>query len=125
MKKKELMKTIKTQQEQINKLQTLVNELTDKLLLQPTPNPQTIRIIGPHDDVCIDGGPHDYPNPWFSVTPAYCKKCGKQARDMRPTYTCISITTDTAFKSELDSVTDNTGIIGTDGITCNIANALN
>lgn len=30
-------------------------------------------------DLCTDGGLHDYPNPWMSVTPPHCTKCGKQA----------------------------------------------
>lgn len=39
-------------------------------------------------DVCPDGSPHDYPNPWFSTQPAPCKKCGKLAPSF--TVTCTN-----------------------------------
>ena len=33
--------------------------------------------------LCPMGGDHDYPNPWHSITPAPCKKCGQSL----PSYT--------------------------------------
>ena len=29
-------------------------------------------------NLCNDGGYHEYPNPWHSIIPPHCKKCGKQ-----------------------------------------------
>ena len=38
-------------------------------------------------DPCSDGGYHEYPNPWHSITPAPCKRCGKLAPDNPITFT--------------------------------------
>ena len=38
------------------------------------------------DDLCVDGGVHDYPNPWYGITPPHCKKCGKKAKTFEITY---------------------------------------
>ena len=35
---------------------------------------------------CNDGGEHEYPSPWHSITPPHCTKCGKQAPDYKITY---------------------------------------
>jgi len=37
-------------------------------------------------NACIDEFGHEYPNPWFSVIPPYCKKCGKQSNTPFITY---------------------------------------
>lgn len=31
----------------------------------------------PDPNKCSDGGYHEYPFPWHSISPAACKKCGK------------------------------------------------
>lgn len=36
---------------------------------------------------CTNGGEHEYPNPWHSILPPHCQKCGKQAPDYSITYT--------------------------------------
>lgn len=35
---------------------------------------------------CNDDGEHKYPNPWHSISPSHCLKCGKQAPNYRITY---------------------------------------
>jgi len=40
----------------------------------------------PDPNKCIDGNYHEYPNPWHSITPPHCKKCGKQAQDNAITF---------------------------------------
>ena len=35
---------------------------------------------------CTDGGEHEYPNPWHSILPPHCQKCGKQAPDYSITF---------------------------------------
>lgn len=39
---------------------------------------------------CSDGGEHDYPNPWHSILPPHCKKCGKQGESYPITYSAPS-----------------------------------
>jgi len=37
-------------------------------------------------NACIDQLGHDYPFPWFSTAPPFCKKCGKQGNFITFTY---------------------------------------
>lgn len=100
MTKKELQEIVKQQKEQIDKLIKITEDLSGKLLQQPV---QTIRVLGPNDDVCIDGGPHDWPSTWHGIIPPACTKCGKQAKMLTPTWTTGTTTTDTVTINQADS----------------------
>jgi len=40
----------------------------------------------------VDGCDHEYPSPWFSITPPHCLKCGKQAFQPQITFSTFSTT---------------------------------
>lgn len=63
--------------DKFNKLEKEVAEL--KKMIQQR---QLTQFNPPHqnNDICIDGGEHDYPDTWFGIIPPYCKKCNKQAQ---------------------------------------------
>jgi hypothetical protein len=74
--------------EEINRLQKdKINELELRLLGQPIP----AYIV---DHGCINGGYHEYPTAWHATVPPFCKKCGKQAEDMSPTWIARTTTGD-------------------------------
>lgn len=79
--KKELEKRILELEKQVKNYDFMI-ELIQRQLdnQQPLyPNYPTITI---GQDVCE----HDYPNPWHSVEPPHCKKCGEQAPKFEITF---------------------------------------
>ena len=68
MKKKELLKMIQDLEARILILET-------KLALSPSVTKDSLDSLTYE---CYNGN-HEYPNPWMSITPPHCKKCGKQA----------------------------------------------
>jgi len=92
------MKTKKDLEERIKELESIVELLkkqVDILQGQIPPrkdleiNPISIAPthVLPTDEICIDGGQHQYPNIWHSVEPPFCEKCGRQAPNYKPTWT--------------------------------------
>lgn len=78
MKKIELKKRIAELEKLVKDKDFLIEFLQMQLDNQdkyPTFTPNIVN----SPDVCIDGGLHAYPNPWHSVEPPHCKKCGRQA----------------------------------------------
>lgn len=83
-----LLRIIELQDEVANLKQQLqeangrasLTSLSDQLLKKDE-SPWTIKRIS--EDTCQ----HEYPNPWFGVTPPCCKKCGQIAQQML-TVTC-------------------------------------
>mgnify|MGYP001560582592 CR=1 FL=1 len=71
-----LLKIIELQQ-QVADLKEQVQEMKSQIIPQPIMNP----FISISSDYCTDGGSHNYPIPWMSVTPPHCTKCGKQAQN--------------------------------------------
>jgi hypothetical protein len=66
---------------EIESLKLEIQQLQNQLIEYP--------LTVPFQDLsnkCSDGGEHDYPNPWHSISPAFCKKCGKQAEQYPITY---------------------------------------
>lgn len=55
-------------------------------------------------DMCNDGGIHTYPNPWHSIMPPNCLKCGKQAPSNSITFT--------NYECDHDWVINNGGTAG-------------
>lgn len=78
MKKKELHKLILDLQ---NRMQRL--ELDKALIFQPLSSFPSAKI----EVICPAGGIHNYPNPWYSINPPNCTKCGQQAVDYNIVYT--------------------------------------
>jgi len=72
--------------DKVNKMELEIAELKKQLAdAQPFYNPPPL----PFNDFdrCIDDNGHEYPNPWHSILPPHCKKCGKQAPDYGITFT--------------------------------------
>lgn len=86
MKKKKLKKEIK----RLNRIIDRQNDFIDEqnvLIQQLRDNYFNYVPFNLNDaDVCSDGGDHDYPFPWHSVTAPNCKKCGKQAPEIMLTF---------------------------------------
>lgn len=81
MTKKELEKRIAELELLVEQKDFLIQNLQSQLNQYPITVP-----FQELSDRCSDGGEHDYPNPWHSISPAFCKKCGKQAEQHPITY---------------------------------------
>lgn len=79
--KNDLIRRIQVLEDLVEKQKTFINQLLEEKKLN---NFQPFNI---NYDECPMGGRHDYPQPWHSVTPPFCKKCGKQAPDFKPVWT--------------------------------------
>lgn len=53
-----------------------------------------VSVPTPWFDTCTDGGQHEYPSSWMSVSPAPCKKCGASSGPVLPSFTCGVTTRD-------------------------------
>ena len=84
MTKKELKKQIVNLEDLVNHQKRLIDNLY--MQLDEKQLPFTYPPIPVQEGDCPAGGWHEYPNPWHNITPPFCKKCGKQAPDIGPTY---------------------------------------
>lgn len=74
----------------------------------------------------VDECNHEYPNPWHSVLPPHCKKCGKQAPDYRITFSDHKTTTGNPpwdFNKYGGNVIDSNDIIITHDFNTTISNS--
>ena len=88
MTKKELLEIVVRLQDRVNELEKRLDELEKQpFISDPFRTPELIPAGPPlGEDLCTDGGYHDYEFPWSATTPPSCKKCGKQAETF--TITC-------------------------------------
>lgn len=63
---------IQEQEAKISKL-----EMDSHFMPPPPQQPVFIPTVFQHDPCPLDGGHHEYHNPWFSTSPQPCKKCGR------------------------------------------------
>lgn len=86
--KNKLLKRIEELEKLVEQQKTLIDQLNWEIQQN---NFKPIPVL---QGDCPAGGWHDYPNPWHSITPPFCKKCGHQAPNFTPTYITSSVDKD-------------------------------
>ena len=81
-----LEKLLQLKQAIVEELEAKVCRLEIERINSPLPQ-VNIPSCWPADPCPVDGLYHEYPFPWHSITPAPCKKCGKQSA---PNFTVTS-----------------------------------
>lgn len=81
---KEILKKLDELSQKINELEKKVNDLKNRQDVYPI-QPINVPFMQEYDQ-CPQGGQHEYPFPWHSVTAPFCKKCGQQGQKLEITY---------------------------------------
>lgn len=121
MKKKNLEKKVEKLEETIREQQLVIEQLRLDLYNQryvPT-YPIPLDKKNPLEPPFIVECDHEYPNPWFSVSPAPCKKCGKLSEQYPITYTDHTGNPPWDFKKHGGNVMNSPNMIDLDSSTTN------
>ena len=106
MKKKCLEKRIKELEKLVEQKDQIIELLMLKLdVLKDQSITYTPPFISLNTDKCYDGNDHDYPNPWYSIIPPACKKCGKIPNN---DILCNDTGNDINFNMEMENTNHNT-----------------